>query len=298
MSGISDRALAHLRAVADTPDLGATRYALAGRLGRGGMGAVWLAHDTVLDRDVALKVANAEADRELTERLAREAGILARLEHPGIVPVHDVGTLPDGRVFYVMKRIRGERLDVHARSLATVTEVLRLLVRVAEPVAFAHAQGVVHRDLTPGNVMVGPFGEVLVLDWGIATAADGAAAGHAAGTPGFMAPDQVAGGPVDARSDVYGLGALLAFLLEGRVTPRPVAAIRTRAMAPVPEDRYATVVELAADVARFLDGEAVAAYRELPFERLNRVVAKYRTPILLVAAYLLMRVLLLLFGGT
>ena len=121
-----------------------------------------------LDRDVALKVlARRPRRRQAAARLEREAQILARLEHPGIVPVHDAGMLADGRVFYVMKLVRGERLE-EARTGAPIAEALRLFLRVCETVGFAHAHGVVHRDLKPSNIMVGPFGEVLVLDWGIA----------------------------------------------------------------------------------------------------------------------------------
>src|SRR5262249_52990275 len=159
--------------------------------------------DRSLDRDVALKVLAAPAAEGVAERLIAEAKILARLDHPGIVPVHDVGVLPDGRVFYVMKRVHGRRLDELARAGAGAAELLRIFVRVGEAVAFAHAQGVVHCDLKPSNVMVGAFGEVLVLDWGVAKglasaplAGGGPAPSSAAtrvGTPGFMAPEQERG---------------------------------------------------------------------------------------------------------
>ena len=101
-------------------------------------------------------------------RLRTEAQVLARLEHPGLVPVHDIGSLPDGRLFYAMKLVRGRRLDEHVRDLPSRAARLRLLEKICEAVAFAHAHGVIHRDLKPQNVMVGPFGEVLVLDWGVA----------------------------------------------------------------------------------------------------------------------------------
>jgi serine/threonine protein kinase len=168
MNGISDAALRHLREMADLPDLTGTPYEILETLGRGGMGTVYLALDRRLDREVALKVAQLpEGGGEEVERLLREARVLARLEHPGIVPVHDAGLLPDGRAFYVMKRVRGLRLDEHARGIL-LPERLRAFERVCEAVAFAHAHGVIHRDLKPENVMVGPFGEVLVLDWGVA----------------------------------------------------------------------------------------------------------------------------------
>ena len=137
------------------------------------MGTVYRAHDEVLGRDVALKVINAVGPHvALAARLQQEAHVLARLEHPGIVPVHDAGTLGDGRAFYVMKLVRGASLPDHLAREPRLDERLRIFERICEPVAFAHAHGLVHRDLKPANVMVGSFGEVLVLDWGLAKALD------------------------------------------------------------------------------------------------------------------------------
>src|SRR5437899_11195068 len=133
------------------------------------MGVVYAAEDEKLHRRVALKVLDtADASAELTQRLILKARILAQLEHPGIVPVHDVGTLPDGRVFYTMKFVEGLRLDRYVKQLDSVPQRLRLFLRICDAVAFAHARGVLHRDLKPANIMVGPFGEVLVMDWGLA----------------------------------------------------------------------------------------------------------------------------------
>ena len=342
---ISDDALRHLREVTDRPDLSGTRYELVETIGHGGMGTVWLARDRDLDREVALKVVHlSEEDGQETERMLREARILARLEHPGIVPVHDVGVLPDGRVFYAMKRVRGSRLDEHARTLP-LTDRLRAFERICEAVAFAHAHGVIHRDLKPENVMVGPFGEVLVLDWGVAKMSPlpwplpraastlppragegdphpseseayvespsslspgvgigerGTAHGTVLGTPGYMAPEQARGEVerIDARTDVYALGAILTFLLAGEEpVPRALEAIRRRAMAEVPEERYPSVQELAADLSRYLAGLAVSAHQEGLFEQMARFVRRYRTPILLILAYLLVRVLLIVLLG-
>jgi len=349
----SDDALDRLREVTQWPDLSGTRYELVGEVARGGMGVVYRARDRELERDVALKVIAAfAADPDTTARLRREARILAHLEHPGIVPVHDVGELPDGRVYYAMKLVTGERLDALAAGLP-LRERLRLLLRICEPVAFAHAHGVIHRDLKPENVMVGPFGEVLVLDWGVAkhraepgvaggseapalaapVAAPGATAhGTVVGTPAYMAPEQSRGEVerVDARSDVYALGAILYFMLAGRAPGRPLVspeaptrtwagprpadlgpgiaaprelvpglpraleAICLKAMAVEPERRYAAVTDLASDVGAFLEGERVSAYPEGLLGRVRRFAVKYRTPILLVLAYLVMRVVLLL----
>ncbi len=311
---LSDGALRHLRAVADLPDTTGTRYEVLEEVGRGGMAAVYRARDRELDREVALKVEGAAVPERERARMLREARILARLEHPGIVPVHDVGVLPDGRTYYAMKLVRGESLDARAAQ-TPLPELLRLFTRVCEAVAFAHAHGVVHRDLKPGNVMVGAFGEVLVMDWGVAKLRADAAAeerGTVLGTPGYMPPEQERGEVerIDERADVYALGALLRFLVERagtapgaggrarRAAPlRPLRAICDRAAAAEPAARYPSVAALAADLAAYLDGGAVAAYREGALERVARLVRPYRTPLLLVAAYLLMRVVLLLALG-
>src|SRR5688500_17373720 len=164
-SHLVDATVSHLLAV--SCPLADERYEVLEELGRGGMGVVYLAHDAELDREVALKVLNADCTSPASAaRLLQEARVLARLEHPGIVPVYDAGTLPDGRVFCVMKRVRGRRLDLWVteakgtRQLSTES-VLRLFLRVCESIAFAHDAGVIHRDLKPQNIMVGTFGEVL-----------------------------------------------------------------------------------------------------------------------------------------
>jgi serine/threonine protein kinase len=309
---LSDRAVAHLGALSDWPDLSGTRYRALEELGRGGMGLVLRARDERLDREVALKVLRtADAPAALAQRLGREAKILARLEHPGIVPVHDSGSLPDGRIFYVMKLVRGQRLDRWLGGNPTERERLDLLRRVAETVAFAHANGVIHRDLKPANIMVGEFGEVLVLDWGVArlretresAPADGPETeedtGHGTvlGTAGFMAPEQASGAVelIDQRTDVYGLGALLGTLIHP--LPRRLAAVAGRAMEIDRDRRYPSALALARELVRFQDGEPLEAYRESVVEKVERVVAKYRTPIVLVLAYLLMRAAFLIASG-
>lgn len=341
MTWLPDPTLHHLRALAEQPDLDGTRYELIERIARGGMGTVYRVKDRELDRDVALKVLSDPQPRpDEIARMMKEARILARLEHPGIVPIHDVGTLPDGRAFYAMKLVRGRRLDEHLELDMPLTELLRIFNRICEPVAFAHARGVIHRDLKPANIMVGPFGEVLVMDWGVAkyrgaaapedsgAGADASdavdegesvgagvggiadtAPGTVLGTPGFMAPEQARGRleQVDERSDVYALGAILYFMLTRQVpkgeernlaaVPRALQAICRKALAREPAERYGDVGALAADVMRFLSHSAVAAYREGPYDRLRRLAWKYRAPILLVLAYLVMRILLLIFAG-
>jgi serine/threonine-protein kinase len=343
MRWLSDETVAHLKHVAEWPDLAETKYGLLEEIGRGGMGTVYLAEDRVLGRRVALKVVSTgTVDPAAAARMLREARVIARLEHPGIIPVHDAGTLPDGRMFYAMKRVDGRRLDeVALRDGATLPERLRVFQKICEAVAFAHAHGVIHRDLKPENVMVGPFGEVLVMDWGVAKVLEEAAApppaaarstpgataeGTVLGTPAYMAPEQAAGQAdrVGPAADVYALGAILRFLLTGRAPfdeetalrrargesglspgpvrggngalPPPLAAVAEKAMATDPAARYGSVEELANDVARYVDGARVLAHRETLGEKSARIFARYRTPILLVAAYLLMRTLLFLYS--
>src|SRR5258707_6666412 len=169
MKFLSDSAIERLRGGAGAPDLSGTRYRLLDRIARGGMGIVYTAQNEQLQRRVALKILEGSgANSDFANHLTREARVLAALEHPGIVPVHDVGTLTDGRVFYAMKFVESQRLDKYIESVTSFPDRLRIFLRICDAVAFAHARGVLHRDLKPANVMVGPFGEVLVMDWGLA----------------------------------------------------------------------------------------------------------------------------------
>jgi serine/threonine protein kinase len=302
MTWISDSAIARIRAVVEWPDLSETRYDVIEEIGRGGMGAVYRAHDRQLDRDVAIKVCSWVGEPG-QNRLTREAQVLAGLEHPGIVPVHEQGRLPDGRTYYVMRLVKGERLDERVKRLPLLADRLRLFDRLCDIVAFVHDRGVVHRDLKPSNIMVGAFGDVMVMDWGLAQRApsDGDLVGHgggqASGTEGYMAPEQLAG-RADGRSDIYSLGIVLrdltadAALATGR-RARPLASIVARATASQAEDRYATVEAFAADVRQFADGGRVSAHDETLLERTGRLARTYRTPLALVIAYLIMRTLLL-----
>jgi serine/threonine protein kinase len=341
---LSDSVVDHLRRVADWPNLAGTKYEVIEKIGQGGMASVYQVRDHDLDRDVALKVLlGTDANASGKWRLEQEARIIARLEHPSIVPIHDTGVLPDGRVYYAMKLVHGKRLDEHAAPESSVADVLRLFEKICEAVAFAHSHGVVHRDLKPQNIMVGPFGEVLVMDWGVARllqdirprARDSGASedsnrpvavsrtmnGTVVGTPGYMAPEQSQGlvDVVNERTDIYGLGAILYFLLTGHppdppalperassaapvgkvplTIPRPLQAICRKAMALRPGDRYQAVQELSADIGRFLAGDRVAAYREGWFEAAARMLFKHRVAVLLILAYLLMRIVLLFFGS-
>jgi eukaryotic-like serine/threonine-protein kinase len=329
MKWLSDAAVDRLRAAAaDVPDLRGTGYVLLGKLGEGGMGGVYRVQDTALGRQVALKVIGiGDPKVELAARLLREAKVIAKLEHPGIVPVHDVGSLPDGRVFYTMKLVQGWRLDEYPAEPGGVLEGLRIFQKICEAVSFAHAHGVLHRDLKPQNIMVGPFGEVLVMDWGLAkvrdaeggecstdpaevraeggasetdTAGVDTAHGVVLGTPGYMAPEQARGevAALGERADVYSRGTVLRFLLEGcGSATRALAAIGNKATAEDPQQRYGSVEDLTQDIARYLDGMPVSAYPEGSLTRLWRWTVKNRAWILLIMAYLLLRGLFIVWRG-
>jgi eukaryotic-like serine/threonine-protein kinase len=313
---LSDDIVRRLQKLGRWPELPSSRYTVIDELGRGGMATVYLARDEELGRAVAIKVPNAFDHEGFERRLQAEARALASLEHPGIVPIHDVGRLADGRLFYVMKRIEGTTLRERLTVESGLAERLRIFERICEPVAFAHARGVIHRDLTPENVMVGAFGEVIVMDWGLATAIADVHRddGTIVGTHGFMAPEQARGvsAAIDHRVDVYGLGAILFLLLSGgppaadaeplavlrrQRIPPPLAAICVKALAADPADRYQSVAALRADIANYRAGLSVAAYKETAIERLLRLGRVYRTAILLVLGYLVMRVAVALFAG-
>jgi tetratricopeptide (TPR) repeat protein/tRNA A-37 threonylcarbamoyl transferase component Bud32 len=235
-----------------SPPEAAGRYAIAGEIARGGMGVVYRATDTVLGREVAVKVLQGHHDvaSGAARRFADEARIAAQLQHPGIPPVHDLGALPDGRPFLAMKLIKGDTLADLLRQRPDASaergRFVAVFEQICQALAYAHAHEVIHRDLKPANVMVGSFGEVQVMDWGLAkvlsrerervlsdpNATVGATAvvsvrdsadqftqaGSVLGTPAYMPPEQAIGAvdQIDRRSDVFGLGAILTAILCGR----------------------------------------------------------------------------------
>jgi serine/threonine-protein kinase len=213
------------------------------------MGQVLQGHDPEFDRMLAIKVLQARhcGDTNLTARFLQEEQITAQLQHPGIAPVHHRGRLPDGRPFFTMKLVRGQTLaELLARRKGFTDDLPRFLGifgQVCQTLAYAHACGVIHRDLKPANIMVGAFGEVMVMDWGLAKvigryqstkSSDGACqsiiskrpvdfdgrsqTGSVLGTPGYIAPEQARGeiDNLDERCDVFGLGAILCAILTGQ----------------------------------------------------------------------------------
>jgi WD40 repeat protein len=268
---------------------GLGRYRLERLLGRGGMGEVYLAADTRLGRHVAVKFLSPKVadDARVRARFAREALITARLQHPSIVGLHDIGSAPTGEPFYVMRLVPGKSLADAIQKTATLRDRLALLphlLHVADALAFAHRQRIVHRDLKPANVLVGEFGETVVVDWGLAKdlrsgesvaerplieeGADLATrAGAVIGTPAYMSPEQAEGKPVDEHADVYAIGAMLYELLAQRPPYRGESGDATvekvRAGPPAPLDQVApgAPADLCAIAGKAMTREPTARYR-------------------------------------
>ena len=332
-----------------------SRYSLTKMHGEGGVGRVWQAHDQRLNRQVALKEIrpDRETSKSATRRFAKEAQITSQLEHPNIVPVYELSGDPESaRSFYTMRFVRGDTfrtaIDTYHRhrreGKATELELRELLhsfIAICNALGYAHSRGVVHRDLKPSNVMVGSFGEVVVLDWGLAKMVDqvddddehllesgpisvtedvqidATMQGAVLGTLPYMAPEQAAGriDRIDARTDVYGLGAILYAVLTGNhphrgtstrevrsqilnePTPRVRAenskvhpgldAICARAMAKKRSERYVKAGELAEDVRRWLADEPLECYPESTLVKAGRWLRRHRTWAQSIAAALL-----------
>jgi WD40 repeat protein len=312
----------------------AWRYEITVEIARGGMGRVVEAMDTVLGRTVALKEV-LSLDADTVRRFQRETRITARLEHPAIVPVHDAGVTPDGAPFYVMRKVGGRALEELVAAASDVPKRLALvphIITAAQAIAHAHERGIVHRDIKPSNILVGDLGETIVIDWGLAKAIgeaddttgptarvlppdDDAAlktrAGVVYGTPGFMAPEQLRGRPVDERCDVYALGATLYHLLARRpphhhksadammraavegppvpltelvpTVPPELATIVDKALAHDATRRYQNAGSLAEDLQRYLTGQLVGSHQYTTRERLWRFYRRNRTSVTVAA---------------
>src|SRR5262245_13723505 len=225
--------------VSSTARVDVGRYEVFEQVGQGGMGTVLRGRDPELDRELAIKTLRVEhrASAGLARRFLEEARIGGQLQHPGVVPVHELGTA-DGLPYFTMKLVRGrtlaELLQERSSPADGLPRLLQVFEQVCQTVAYAHSRGILHRDLKPDNIMVGAFGEVQVMDWGLAKVLDRPGeegtvhpasdvrlqtqAGTVAGTPAYMAPEQARGevGQLDARADVFGLGAILCAILTGR----------------------------------------------------------------------------------
>ncbi len=272
----------------------AGRYQLLGEIGRGGMGAVHRGHDNRLGRDLALKVLLAEhADRsELVQRFIEEAQVGCQLQHPGIAPIYDQGNLADQRPYFTMKLVKGrtwgDLLSDRSKPAIDLPRFLGVFEKVCQTMAYAHAHLVIHRDLKPSNIMVGAFGEVQVMDWGLAkvltkdaprssvesdedvqtirTGSDAALsrAGSILGTPAYMSPEQARGetGRIDERTDVFALGAILCEILTGKPPYRATSAREVLAMAARADlvDAFARLDGCGADLElRELAGRCLSA---------------------------------------
>jgi tetratricopeptide (TPR) repeat protein len=307
-----------LIALAPSPLPSIPGYELVEELGRGGMGVVLRARDRELDRDLAVKVLleRHEGRRDLEWRFREEARLMGHLQHPGVPPVMEVGALADGRPFFAMKLVQGKTLAGQLAKRSSPAEdlphYLAVFEQVCQALAYAHSQGVIHRDLKPSNVMVGAFGEVQVMDWGLAkrlsearpsgsegeersltvtapTATQHTQAGSVLGTPAYMAPEQARGDlkQVDQRSDVFGLGAILCEILTGQPPYAEPLQARLGHLEPAYLRLEASTAEaelislartcLAADPAgrpgdAGVVARAVAAYQQSVQQRLHQAV--------------------------
>ncbi len=284
------------------------RYVLVRELGRGGMGRVDEVYDSALGRAVARKASLVVASDVRAKMLIAEAQTCAQLEHPSIVPVYDAGTDVSGQPYYTMRNVRGRTLGqvlednkTGSGERKTLAQLLAIFRQVCLAVDYAHSRGVVHRDLKPDNVIVGEFGEVYILDWGIAHVMGGSDVRRAeleafvAGSPGYIAPEQALGGEIDGRADIFALGAILHEILTGRVPfeDTDFRSVRLRAssrltvapsqrvptvspsfdslvafcLEPDPADRLASARLIADAIDVYLDGERERVERERDAER-------------------------------
>jgi len=314
----------------DLPLVDRANYEYLGEHARGGLGRIMRAKDVRTGRLVAIKEM-IEPNAQARKRFTREALITAGLQHPSIVPVYELGRWSTGEPFFAMKLVSGRSLAEVLRG-ATLDERLAnvpVIMSVAEALAYAHKRRIVHRDLKPANILVGDYGETVVIDWGLAKSVDEidssgeieqmlrprgidpTVAGVVLGTPAYMSPEQARGEPIDERSDVYSIGALLYHLIAGHrpyietgaktsraivdlvstVAPAALATreagappdlitIANKAMARERDARYADGGEMAEDLRRFLTGQLVAAHHYGRWTLLQRWLRRHRAPVI------------------
>ena len=265
------------------------RYQIVRSLGGGGMAEVYLAHDELLDRDVAVKVLRSQyaSDKEFVERFRREAKSAASLTHPNIVSIHDRGETEDGTYYILMEYVPGGTLKEHVLRKGPLAPdtAIDVATQVAEALKAAHEKGVIHRDIKPQNILLTNSGEVKVADFGIARATSAAAltqTGHVLGSVHYMSPEQAMGTYVDARSDLYSLGVVLYEILTGEQpfkaevpmgvamkhanerprspkevdprVPEGISAVTAKLLAKNPADRYPSAAEVIKELERVKEG--------------------------------------------
>jgi tRNA A-37 threonylcarbamoyl transferase component Bud32 len=290
----------------------AERYVIENLLGTGATSHVYAARDRTFDREVAIKFLEAGLAQD-TRRLARfirEARMTAHLDHPNIVPVYDLDSTPAGDLYLTMRRVEGLSLGEALRraaegpvpsELGNLNQRVNIMLKVCDALACAHSRGIAHLDVKPDNIMLGPFGEVVLVDWGLARRVDEAprSAHSVSGTPAYMSPEQSNGHPGDALADIYCLGATLFHTLTLRYPtwgkdevefwakkragtidqpteeerariPKQLLAIAMKALSVERSQRYQSMQELGVDLQHYQAGQAVSAYRESRLERAVR----------------------------
>ena len=300
------------------------RYELGDVLGEGSSGKVYTAHDDRFDRDVALKLLQVEGTEEQQikkmARFIQEARLNAKLEHPNIMPLYDIEFGQVDNTYFTMRKANGRTLaalidearetEVVPAEIEKLTDCIGIVIRLCSALACAHTKGVVHRDVKPENVMIGEFGEAILLDWGTAVTEEDRTqvTNDLIGTPAYMSPEQARREKIDERTDVYTLGALLYELITfhlptwstdvdefwekkqaGIIDPMPTALLRDfpfplqaivrKALMPQPADRYQSVQELSEDLRALLEGDTVTVYRSRWPERLRRWYRSHRVAI-------------------